>query len=552
MVARYSRGSWLLSRDASACSVCAAARSRLDAASASLAGRVALDLLVEARLRSLVETVRAGVQRRLPGAHIALLSPSGAGRWRVVVGSAPGDEGDELLSIDLYPELEEVRRTASPAIFEEPTRTVGEAGPAWIGAYPVFVAEGTAEAAVLRIALPHVPAAPARGLVELFAHLLAHRLSQLDPAEVARALGVPHTPSNPFDPSRLLRYLPLPACLVDDDGVAAHTNPQALRLLERQTDGDQERLILRTKPTHPWRSAARWDATVHTGRARRRVLAWSGAVLDDNWLVVLDDHPESLRAARESRIRSALDGKVAALEQANQRLEQYAVLSERFVSDAAHELKTPLAILRSYLETLASDLSDGMSQQQAEFVRACLEGAGRLQRLVDELLDLAALDSGGTALDLGPVFAAPVVKSVVAAIDTLTRANDMRIRVSLTNLPAVRADAERLERVMRNLLENAVKYGRRGGLATVSGEVRGDRVVLVVTDDGPGIEPAMLPSIFDEFVRGGEPTRRPGAGLGLAIVRRLVQAMAGRVWAESESGGGSSFFVELPIWTETG
>lgn len=552
MVARYSTGPWLLKQDASACSVCAAARARLDAASAALAGRVALELLVDSRPRTLIGTVRAGILRRLPEAHAALLASSGAGRWRVVVGSAPRNEGDELFAIDLYPELEEVRRTANPAVAESSERSSTEAQAGWVGAFPVFVAEGTAEPAVLRVALPHYPAAPALALVELFAHLLSHRFSQLDPAQVARGLGIAHTSSNPFDPSRLLRYLPVPACLVDDSGVAAHANPQALRLLERRVSGNREELVLRTKPPRRWRSASRWDCTVLTGRERRRVLGWSGAVLDGSWLVVFDDHPESRRSARESRIRSALDEKIGALEEANQRLEQYARLSERFVSDAAHELKTPLAILRSYLETLASDLADGLSLQQAEFVHACLEGAGRLQRLVDELLDLAALDSGGASLNLGPVAVEPVVDSVVASIETLSRANDIGIRTRLTALPLIRADAERLERVLRNLLENAVKYGHPGGQATVSGEVREDRVVLVVADDGPGIEPAVLPSIFDEFVRGSSSGRRPGAGLGLAIVRRLVQAMAGRVWAESEKGGGSSFFVELPLWTDTG
>jgi len=548
MVARYSAESWLLERGAGACSVCAAARARLDAASASLAGRMALDLLVDWRARSLMATALSGILRRLPDAHASLLAPCGAGRWRVVAGSAPRDEGDELLSLERYPELEKVRRSGGPAVVAGTGGPDHRLSPAWVAAYPVFVAAGSAEPAVLRVALPHAPAAPAHALIDLVAHLLAHRLAHLDPGEVARALGVPYVAVNAFDPARLLRHLPLPACLVEENGVAVHANPQAARLLDCRDVAGRDELLLKTRPQHCWRSSSSWDAVVLTGRERRRVLGWSVATPDGRWLVVLDDHPESRRSARESRIRSALDEKVAALEAANLRLEQYARLSERFVSDAAHELKTPLAILRSYLETLASDLADGLSQQQAEFVKASLEGAGRLQRLVDELLDLAALDSGGTTLDLGPVDVAPVVAAVVSAMSALARANEMRVETRVAPLPPVRADGERLERVLRNLLENAVKYGHPGGTATITTELSGDHVILVVADDGPGIEPGILPSIFDEFVRGSRTSKRPGAGLGLAIVRRLVQAMAGRVWAES-GGSGSSFFVELPVWT---
>lgn len=115
----------------------------------------------------------------------------------------------------------------------------------------------------------------------------------------------------------------------------------------------------------------------------------------------------------------------------------------------------------------------------------------------------------------------------------------------------VRADPERLRQVLRNLIENGLKYTRAGGEVAVA-EKRGDRAVLCVRDNGAGIPAESLPHIFEELVRvpGNQPGK--GAGLGFAIFRRLVLAMGGRVWAESTPGEGSSFFVELPLWTGAG
>jgi signal transduction histidine kinase len=116
----------------------------------------------------------------------------------------------------------------------------------------------------------------------------------------------------------------------------------------------------------------------------------------------------------------------------------------------------------------------------------------------------------------------------------------------------VRADRERLRQVLRNLVENGLKYTRPGGEVAVLVERRGDRAVLCVRDSGVGIPAESLPRIFEEFMRLPGNQLAEGAGLALAIVRRLALTMGGRVWAESNPGAGSSFFVELPLWTGEG
>ncbi len=282
------------------------------------------------------------------------------------------------------------------------------------------------------------------------------------------------------------------------------------------------------------------------------VLAWSSRLPAERRLVLIEPHPEARRRSHERTIRRTLAEKLRELEQANTLLAEYARRRDRFVSDAAHELKTPLAILRSYLETLTEDLGAGLSDQQQEFLQAAAVGARRLQRLIDGLLDLAALETGRLPLVLGPVSSGDVVASVVEELRPFAVAARVALAAAPTADLTVRADLERLGQVLRNLVENGLKYTAPGGEVAVAVEQRGDRAVICVRDTGVGIPAEILPRIFDEFVRVPGSNLTEGAGLGLAIVRRLAMAMGGRVWVQSTPGSGSRFFVELPLWTGEG
>lgn len=244
-----------------------------------------------------------------------------------------------------------------------------------------------------------------------------------------------------------------------------------------------------------------------------------------------------------------LHAKVGELEAANRRLEELARLRTRFVSDAAHELKTPLAILRSYLEALTTDLVGGLDRQQREFLAAAAEGARRLQRLVEELLDLAALESGNLPLSIGAVDAPSAIRAAFEELLPLARLGEVEVRLGPLESATARADPARLAQVLRNLLDNALKYTPPAGRVRLSCRRRGDAVVLEVTDTGVGIPADELPRIFDEFYRVRRAPQGEGAGLGLAIVRRLVLAMGGRIDVTSQTGSGSRFSVELPAWT---
>ena len=227
-------------------------------------------------------------------------------------------------------------------------------------------------------------------------------------------------------------------------------------------------------------------------------------------------------------------------------------LQDEFLATAAHELKTPLAILRSYIETLADDLVEGLTTDQREFLAAAAHGARRLQRLVEQLLDLAALEAGHLPVAVGQVSSREVAAAVADELRPLADAGRVTLRAGVEPDLEIRADPARLRQVLRNLVENGIKYTAAGGEISIGSSRIGDRAVLCVADTGIGIPPESLPRVFDEFVRipGHQPV--DGAGLGLAIVRRLALAMGGQVWAESTPGVGSRFFVELPLWTGEG
>ena len=553
--------SWFPSLEPSDCRLCADARERLSPEGIAVAGHVAIDLIRDTHLASMLRSVVARVASAIAPGRVSILVPEAAGRWRVLVSSAEHETHDLVVYADRYPELLETARTSAPFVAADvsmapeldATREVlRSAGVRSLATYPIFRTSPAAESAVFKVSLYQPGRDDLLALVTLVAHLLLHRLSRVPLTEVTSHLGLPPPPESAVPTP--LRFLPMPAFVIDDSGQVYQTNARARWLLSDGVHGATDgALRLRLRPEQPWEGhRTHWEAALVRSGDELEVLGWSANLPGERRLVLLEPHPEKRRRARERTFRQTLAEKLHELEQANARLAEHARVRDRFVSDAAHELKTPLAILRPYLEALTDDLSGGLSDQQLEFVKAAAHGAKRLQRLTEELLDLAALGSGRLALSLGPVGMRHAVDAVIAELEPLGRTARVAVlRGDVTAAP-VRADDERLRQVLRNLLENGVKYTRPGGEVTVSARSGDDHAIVCVSDTGIGIPDTALPHIFDEFVRVPGNAPAEGSGLGLAIVRRLVLAMGGRVWAESGPGAGSRFFIELPLWTGEG
>ncbi|MGD1148373.1 MAG: HAMP domain-containing sensor histidine kinase [Thermoanaerobaculaceae bacterium] len=561
MVEGISATTWFLPPEPTDCPLCAEARGRLSPDGTAVAGEIAIDLASRAQVASMLRAVISRLSGAVAPGRVSLLVPETAGRWRVFASSAEHETHDLVVYSDRYPELLETSRTSTPFVVADVAsatalRTAREvlatAGVRSLAAYPIFRTSPAAESAVLKVSFYHPVRDDDLALATLVAHLLLHRLSRVPLAEVASQLGLP-APQETAAATQL-RLLPLPALVLDTSGQVLRTNARARWLLhKREPAGSGELPRLWLRPDRPWEThGTRWEAALLRDHDEVEVIGWSASLPGDRHLVLLDPHPEARRRVRERAIRRTLAEKLRELEGANALLADYARVRDRFVSDAAHELKTPLAILRSYLEALSDDLAAGLSQQQREFVLGAAHGAERLQRLTDELLDLAALESGRLPLTLGPVSLQACVSAVLEELRPLAQAAGVGLGDNDVADITARADGERLRQVLRNLIENGLKYTRPPGDVAVSAECRDDRALICVCDNGVGIPPDALPHIFDEFVRVPGNSVSSGSGLGLAIVRRLVLAMGGRVWADSHPGSGSRFFVELPLWTGEG
>ena len=219
-----------------------------------------------------------------------------------------------------------------------------------------------------------------------------------------------------------------------------------------------------------------------------------------------------------------------------------------FVANVSHELRTPLTAIKGYAETLRDGgLRD--PETAAEFVRVIHRHAERLRALIEDLLDLAAVEQGEARIDLAPV----ALRDVATQAEAVARPAAAGKRHTLTldvpgDLPRVLADRDRLGQVLINLLDNAVKFTPEGGRIEVSARPSSGRVVLSVKDNGVGIPPEDIGRIFERFYRVGRSRdrREGGTGLGLAIAKHLTQAMGGTIEVESRPGSGTTFRVSLP------
>jgi signal transduction histidine kinase len=240
------------------------------------------------------------------------------------------------------------------------------------------------------------------------------------------------------------------------------------------------------------------------------------------------------------------------LERLREEIDRLVARRTMFLSASAHELKTPLTVLQVYLETLLGDLSEGLDDEQMEFLQICHESMLKLRNLVIDLVDLAALERGELRFTVERVEVVPVLYAVRDEMEPLARHAEVEIEVeSPDHLPAARGDTDRVEQVVRNLVDNAVKNTPPGGAVTVRGRHVEDRVELIVEDNGIGIPEEQLESIFNEYVKGAGDNERNsnGSGLGLAVCRRIVDNLEGEITVESIEGKGSTFTVKLPMWT---
>ena len=276
----------------------------------------------------------------------------------------------------------------------------------------------------------------------------------------------------------------------------------------------------------------------------------------DDVLAMVEEAKRLLLHSRELEDKSAsLERASAELRAANEQLKSLDRLKDDFMSSVTHELRTPLTSIRALAELMLDDATtgDGMgAEQRQHFLSIIVAEAERLTRLVNQVLDMAKIESGHADWHSSELDLAALVRSSAQTVCELLRERGARLELELPEQPVmVLADADRLTQVMLNLLSNAAKFVPAGqGLIQVKLMRSGARVQVEVQDNGPGVPPAQQELVFEKFRQGGDSSNRPqGTGLGLPISRRIVEHFGGAMWLRSEPGQGACFGFWLPATT---
>lgn len=269
-------------------------------------------------------------------------------------------------------------------------------------------------------------------------------------------------------------------------------------------------------------------------RAGRRVAAPVGDVMEAADRVAAGDYEVRVRERGPRDVQRL--GR--AFNEMAERLGTNETRRRQLLADVAHELRTPLSVIRANLEAIL----DGLYPMDDAHLRSVLDGTTVMSRLLDDLQTLSTAEAGALVLHREPVAPRQLVDAVVQSFTAQAADEDIRLEARADPLPEIEVDRLRIGEVLSNLLANAIRHTPAGGEVVVSATAVAEGIEFSVIDTGTGITPEQLPHVFDRFSRAPD---SPGAGLGLAIAKTLVEAHEGRIRAESGAGG-TMFVITLP------
>ena len=259
----------------------------------------------------------------------------------------------------------------------------------------------------------------------------------------------------------------------------------------------------------------------------------------------LDTYGGTISRVTSGDLVSDFNNIATALKETYDQLRQLDALKSQFLDNVSHELRTPLTHIKGFVDNLLDGVGGELSEKQVNYLFRVKDNCDRLIRLINDLLDLSQIESGKVSLQLEPTELYPILDETIAGIQPI--ADRKRIQINLDCPPDVTAfiDVDKLGQIITNLLDNAIKYTENDKHVKVSVTLLSDQMVQIcVEDTGIGISHTELDLIFDRFHRVAD-SERGGIGLGLPIVKNLVELHGGRVWAESQLGAGSRFYLTL-------
>ena len=229
------------------------------------------------------------------------------------------------------------------------------------------------------------------------------------------------------------------------------------------------------------------------------------------------------------------------------RIRQLEIIRRDFVSNVSHELRTPLTSLKLITETLQDDLVDNPDEAK-RFLNSMSAEVDNLTQIVEELLELSRIESGKVPLEKRWVQPCEMINSACERmVLQAERAGLKYSKECQENMAEIYVDKSRLERVLVNLLHNAIKFTPPGGMIEISAQQKDRQIIFSVKDTGIGISPKDIERIFERFYKSDRSRSERGTGLGLSISKHLVEAHGGRIWAESQLNQGSTFYFSIPL-----
>ena len=227
------------------------------------------------------------------------------------------------------------------------------------------------------------------------------------------------------------------------------------------------------------------------------------------------------------------------------RFRQAEELKSTFISIISHELKTPVALIKGYVSTLRREDANWDRKVIQDSLQVIEEEADHLTALIENMLEASRLQAGGLSIKRSDVLLPTLAARLAERFRTQTTRHTILVDFP-PDFPVVLADETRIEQVVSNLISNSIKYAQ-GGEIRITGQTRPDKVIVCVSDQGPGIAPDDLPHVFDRFYRAPEASRQTkGAGLGLYLSRAIIEAHGGNMWVDPESGHGARICFSLP------